>query len=708
MDRKKIRNKKKKFSEHDPSKYIILDPTIKEAKNSTAVISFGRFNPITSGHEKLVNEVISQAIRRKATPMIFMSHSQDKKKNPLTYEEKIKYAVKAFGKVVTKSKARTIIEVAKQLSGKFENLVVVVGQDRIAEFNRLLNAYNGKEYNFQNIEIVSAGKRDPDSDNVEGMSASKMRSFALEGDFEEFQKGLPKKLKPMSKEIYNKVRAGMNIVEDMNEEIQELEERGPLTLAQRRRRGRVMKKYKSKIAAARKRAKRRKANPEKLKQRAQRKALGIIRNRLAKNKKYSEMSASEKIALDKRLARIPQQVINRIAKRELPKVRKAEIRKFSSSTKNEDINEAFTNFFAEAEDPDVKHLPGSQPKNYYKGVKKDVKDDRAKHFMKHGKMDDDNPAAYKPAPGDKDAKTKPSKHTKKFKQMFGEASCADTQQRKRYHMALEKNGSVKFDKRFKFFKKNLEEDNQNIAEEIQELENMVEGYILNESSKKALKKKAEKTGISYGILKKVFDRGVAAWRTGHRPGTTPTQWGLARVNSFATKGKGTWGKADKDLAAKVRKEEFQVSTTEVKENEASERAKARIQAEKERDARKHDRMMDRAKMKDLAMKLKKEELDKSKPENREYGTDDLVKILKKDTPGEEVNETALNANIKRGNRVRFEYKTITGGSEKVEGTVVGTEQYPHQEVVNSSKGRLRVRNDSGKLYIVKHEDVELI
>ena len=76
--------------------------------------------------------------------------------------------------------------------------------------------------------------------------------------------------------------------------------------------------------------------------------------------------------------------------------------------------------------------------------------------------------------------------------------------------------------------------------------------VVAEDVKKALKNKAEKSGMPYGILKKVFDRGVAAWRTGHRPGTTPTQWGLARVNSFATKSKGTWGGADKDLAAKVR------------------------------------------------------------------------------------------------------------------------------------------------------------
>ena len=79
------------------------------------------------------------------------------------------------------------------------------------------------------------------------------------------------------------------------------------------------------------------------------------------------------------------------------------------------------------------------------------------------------------------------------------------------------------------------------------------GEELNESgTKKALQKKADKTGMPYSILKQVFDRGVAAWKSGHRPGTTPAQWGFARVNSFATKSKGTWGGADKDLAAKVR------------------------------------------------------------------------------------------------------------------------------------------------------------
>lgn len=145
-------------------------------------------------------------------------------------------------------------------------------------------------------------------------------------------------------------------------------------------------------------------------------------------------------------------------------------------------------------------MRGSQPSKYYKGVDKKDKKARAKHFAKYSKYDDDDPRAYKPAPGDEDIETKPSKYTQKYKRMF------------------------------------------------------------SENTETALKKKAEETGVSYSILKKVFDRGVAAWRTGHRPGTNAVQWGLARVNSFVTGGK-TQKTADKDLWAKHKgkKESTQVN-----------------------------------------------------------------------------------------------------------------------------------------------------
>ena len=149
------------------------------------------------------------------------------------------------------------------------------------------------------------------------------------------------------------------------------------------------------------------------------------------------------------------------------------------------------------QDKDVKDREGTQPAKYYAGdMKKSTKQARARHFEEGSKMDDDNPAAYKPAPGDKSAKTKPSKHTLKYKQMFGEDS--------------------------------LPVGEENLNEKI-----------------KGLVKKAEKSGISYGILKKVYDRGMAAWKTGHSPGTTPQQWAFARVNSFITGGGAR--KSDADL-----------------------------------------------------------------------------------------------------------------------------------------------------------------
>ena len=205
-----------------------------------------------------------------------------------------------------------------------------------------------------------------------------------------------------------------------------------------------------------------------------------------------------------------------------------------------------------AQDPDVKKLPGSQPKPYYKGVAKDKKDDRARHFAKNTKKSDEDPSAYAPAPGDAEAETKPSKHTKKFKQMFGETNYEKAFMKKP-HMLLNKNGSPRIDKRFKMFRKTNEGDA--LVAQCEDLNDVMEAaeFIFESNPTKSLKDKAEKTGIPYGILKKVYDRGVAAWRTGHRPGTTPSQWGLARVNSFATKGKGTWGKADKDLADRVKK-----------------------------------------------------------------------------------------------------------------------------------------------------------
>ncbi len=191
------------------------------------------------------------------------------------------------------------------------------------------------------------------------------------------------------------------------------------------------------------------------------------------------------------------------------------------------------------QDPDVKDKKGTQPAKYYSGIKsKSTKSARDAHFKKGTKMDDDNPAAYKPAPGDATGKTKPSKHTLAFKKKFGE----DVQQ------------EIKDIKTWSELDETIEQYKDEYGTEYRLKLDQTVSEMLDEvlSENAGVKKKAEKSGMPYGILMKVYNRGMAAWRTGHRPGTTPQQWGMARVNSFVTKSSGTWGKADKDLASKVR------------------------------------------------------------------------------------------------------------------------------------------------------------
>ena len=188
----------------DPNPKYRLRLNLDESKQNTAVISFGRMNPPTTGHEKLVNKVKQIARSKNGKPMIFLSHTQDSKKNPLGYSDKMKFARVAFGRDVIKpSSAKTIIDIAKQLENDYSNLVMVVGDDRVREFDSLLNKYNGKDYSFETIEIVSAGTRDPDSSDVSGMSASKMRDFVSNDDIDSFRSGLPKRLQPQYKRVYD-------------------------------------------------------------------------------------------------------------------------------------------------------------------------------------------------------------------------------------------------------------------------------------------------------------------------------------------------------------------------------------------------------------------------------------------------------------------------------------------------------------------------
>ncbi len=191
-----------------------------EAKD-TIVFGFGRFNPPTTGHEKVIQKTVSVA---GSNPYrIFPSHTQNPKKDPLPQALKTAYMRKMFKKyarniVVTKS--RNAIEIAVELYDQgYKNLVMVVGSDRVKVFDAMLKQYNGVEgnahgyYKFDSIKIVSAGERDPDSEGVEGMSASKMRAAASEGDMDSFLQGIPSGFSD-GKKLYRDVRKYMGIREE--------------------------------------------------------------------------------------------------------------------------------------------------------------------------------------------------------------------------------------------------------------------------------------------------------------------------------------------------------------------------------------------------------------------------------------------------------------------------------------------------------------
>ena len=195
-----------------------------EAKQKTVVFSFGRLNPPTIGHQKLLQKIIQTAKRMSGQPMMFVSYSQDAKKNPLTAKQKISYIKKMFPKEARElkleddSNLRNAMDIATELNGKYDNLVMVVGSDRVNDFKTLLNKYNDVEskhgyYKYQNIQIVSAGERDPDAEGVAGMSASKMRAAAASGDYESFSLGLPSGFD--GEKLFKDIRLGMNVREQL-------------------------------------------------------------------------------------------------------------------------------------------------------------------------------------------------------------------------------------------------------------------------------------------------------------------------------------------------------------------------------------------------------------------------------------------------------------------------------------------------------------
>ena len=198
------------------SQEVEQEPETQESE--TLTVGFGRFNPPTIGHEKLLNHI--KKVADNGEYRIYPSHSQDAKKNPLDSETKVGYMRKMYpdhsSSIVHDTGMKTIFDVLKGAHQQgYKNVNIVVGADRLQEFEKLANKYNGNLYSFETINVVSAGERDPDAEGVEGMSASKLRKHAKEGDFETFFKGVPKALgEKDARKLYNTVRKNMGLDEE--------------------------------------------------------------------------------------------------------------------------------------------------------------------------------------------------------------------------------------------------------------------------------------------------------------------------------------------------------------------------------------------------------------------------------------------------------------------------------------------------------------
>lgn len=310
-----------------PADQVILNPKIEirnmsESAEPTAVMSFGRMNPPTIGHEKLIHKVEDTAKQHGGTAHIVLSHSEGTFKDPISQQSKIGYVKKIAAKntVVSgsSSKAPTIMHTATDLHNQgFKHLVVVAGSDRVDEYHKLLHKYNGVDgkhghYNFKSIKVVSAGNRDPDAEGAEGMSGTKMRAAARSGDHEAFKAGLPKSLHPH--------------VSNMVQDIQAINE--GVDLIQRLHRAMLMRRYATRISRARVLAMDRLAKDKNIKSRSLKRARQMIRQRIAgqRGKDYHNLPTAEKIAID-RLADKRKNQIRKIAIRIRSKVKRDEIKR---------------------------------------------------------------------------------------------------------------------------------------------------------------------------------------------------------------------------------------------------------------------------------------------------------------------------------------------------------------------------------------------
>lgn len=322
---------------------------------------WGRMNPPTAGHEKLLDFLKTKAGNNPFR--IYLTQSEDQTKNPIPFVQKVKFARKGFPQyarqIMLDKNIKTLFDAMTSFYNEgFRRVTIVAGSDRVREYEVTLNKYNGKKgrhgfYNFERISVLNAGNRDPDSKGVEGVSGTKLRGFAQDEDFAKFSQYMPKRLTDKdTKSVYNAVRKGIGLKEQK-----------------------------------------------------------VFKNHL----QLDTVSETREAYVSGNLCQVGDKVIIKET---------GEVAEVKILGPNYVIVESQNLIQTRRWLDSIEVI-----EDYYKGLSKSTADKRKAHFNKNAKKADDNKAAYKPAPGDANAKTKPSKHTLKFRQMYGEQDITRAKER---------------------------------------------------------------------------------------------------------------------------------------------------------------------------------------------------------------------------------------------------------------------------------------
>jgi hypothetical protein len=545
---------------------INLNPVSEQAEQTAVTNLNMRAQPVHKGHVKVIKAVEAEAKRVGGSAHIVTSHSESDEKNPIPTSKKVGYLKKVASKGThvssTSKEAPSLLHTAARLNRHAHHLVVVAGSDRAKEYETLLNKYNGKEgphghYNFKSITVKSIG-RDPDAEGTEGISGTKMREHARNGNISGFKSGLPPELHQHAEEMMNDInKAGKKKVKedvdcifgqtfiDTDDTVSVLE---AIDAAHREAIPRSGDRKKIQFVARKDQDRKKSAVPY----RQNAIQTNVNEAGLPNTSNYTPSMFKDKSTSTSKLPNTkdynPSMFNKSTSTTKLPNTKDYTPSMFKNEAKKP--KSGWDRIWNPETIPGRKMIAASdEAQKAADALKAAAKQKTNEAFEK---LDEISKELVGQVNKKRTLMNKPSK-TKKASEVLqravDRAGGVKVKKEEVESVAEEKHGLwYNIWKRRKSGKR-MRKPGEKGAPTAAALKAAQEefDYQIDEAAESGLAAKAKKSGVSLSTLRKVYNRGMAAWNSGHRPGTTPQQWAMARVNSYIAKGKGTYGGADKDL-----------------------------------------------------------------------------------------------------------------------------------------------------------------